>query len=103
LLVLPFALAGGEGLLIAAVPLRTWMWAVITGVIQYGCAFWFYLNAIQEIPATQAASFLMLIPVFGVAGASLFLGEQLTFIQFLGGILILAALAGVYRARQPLS
>ena len=85
-----------------AVPLRTWVWAITTGVIQYACAFLCYLNAIQEIPATQAASFLMLIPVFGVAGACLFLGEQPSLMQFIGGILILVALTGVYRARQPL-
>jgi drug/metabolite transporter (DMT)-like permease len=43
----------------------------------------------------------MFIPTFGVTGAALFLGEQLTPVQFMGGIIILAALTGAYRASAP--
>lgn len=100
LIVLPLALASGEAGSIANVPFSAWVWVIVTGIVQYALAFLFYLNAVQEIPATQAAIFLMLIPLFGVTGSALFLGEQLTLLQLAGGVLILTALAGVYLTRS---
>jgi len=96
LLALPVALLLGERSLIADVPLSLWVIGGITGVVQYAAAFTFYLIALQRIPATTAALFLTLIPVFGVSGAALFLGEVLLPIQMIGGGLIVGALVLFY-------
>jgi drug/metabolite transporter (DMT)-like permease len=44
--------------------------------------------------------FLNLIPIFGVAGAYLFLGERLTAVQWIGGTLILLAVVAVLRGQR---
>ncbi len=71
--------------------------AIATGIVQYALAFWLYLIALQGIPASIAAQFLALIPVFAVSGAYLFLGERLTVIQGLGMAVSLMALLGLTR------
>jgi drug/metabolite transporter (DMT)-like permease len=67
--------------------------AVASGIVQYALAFWFYLIGLRVLSAGTAAAYLTLIPVFGVAGAMLFLGERLSFEQWLGCGLVVAAMA----------
>jgi drug/metabolite transporter (DMT)-like permease len=80
--------------------LTTWLWAIASGLIYYAFAFWFYIVGLKRVPASTAGQFLNLIPVFGVAGATIFLGERLGVAQWLGAILILAAVAGIVRGQQ---
>ena len=65
--------------------------ASLAGIVQYALAFWFYLLALQRMPANRAGFFLLLIPVFGVAGGVLFLGEEFQVVQGIGAITILGA------------
>jgi drug/metabolite transporter (DMT)-like permease len=46
-----------------------WLWAIASGIVYYGLAFWFYITALKQTSATLAGLFLNLIPVFGVRGA----------------------------------
>ena len=104
LLIVPFALAGGEGESLGGVPLQSWLWAAVTGIVQYALAFSLYLSALQHIPATYAALFLTLIPVFGVGGSALLLSERLAAPQVVGALLIMGALAVLnWRRAQALS
>lgn len=73
--------------------------AAITGVVQYALAFWLYLSGLKQVPATQAGLYLTLVPIFGVAGAVLGLGETLTAAQILGCALVTGAVATVVSAR----
>jgi drug/metabolite transporter (DMT)-like permease len=68
--------------------------------VQYSLAFALYLTALKAIPAAQAAIYLTLIPVFGVSGGVLFLGESLTPIQAAGAVLIVLALMGLNALRR---
>lgn len=68
---------------------------VVSGIIQYALAFWLYLQAIKTIRVSIAAQFLSLIPIFGVGGAYLFLGERLSLLQGLGMLLVVGAIAGI--------
>jgi drug/metabolite transporter (DMT)-like permease len=72
-----------------------WGLAIVSGIIQFSLAFWLYLIALKGIPASLAAQFLTLIPIFGVCGAYLFLGEQLTMAQGLGMFLTVSAVYGM--------
>ena len=63
-------------------------------------AFWFYIVGLKRVPASTAGQFLNLIPIFGVTGAAIFLGERLGPMQWLGAILILAAVAGIVKGQQ---
>ncbi|HWZ44391.1 MAG TPA: DMT family transporter [Candidatus Saccharimonadales bacterium] len=76
---------------VAAIPAAGWVWAAISGIVQYALAFWFYLIALRKLRANLAAVSLALIPVFGVGGAWVFLGEPLTGVKIAGvGIIVLA-------------
>ncbi len=77
---------------------RALAFAAAAGVVQFALAFWFYLLGLRLLPANTAGLFLTLIPVFGVGGAMLFLGETLTILQWFGCALILAAT--VHTARR---
>ncbi|MCG8349813.1 MAG: DMT family transporter [Chloroflexales bacterium] len=74
--------------------------AIISGIIQYALAFWLYLIALRGLPASIAAFYLTLIPLFGVGGASVFLGERLTFWQGIGAACILGTLILLSARRQ---
>ena len=90
--------AGGSGL--TMVPLSFWLWGAAGGLVYYALAFWFYLIGLQRAPASLAAFFLNLIPLFGIGGAYLFLGERLAPAQWLGAIVILAAVVAMVRLQH---
>jgi drug/metabolite transporter (DMT)-like permease len=70
-------------------------WAGISGVLYYALAFWFYLQGLARVQASMAGVFINLIPIFGIGGAYLFLGERLAPAQWLGAGAILAAVFGI--------
>lgn len=82
-------------------PLGVVLVAVLTGVVQYAMAVWLYLTALRDLPAPVAGGFLALIPVFGVAGAMLLLGERLAPMQMLGCGLVVAAMAAMAARSGP--
>lgn len=82
-------------------PLGAVLVAVLTGVVQYAMAVWLYLTALRDLPAPVAGGFLALIPVFGVAGAVLLLGERLAPMQMLGCALVVAAMAAMAARSGP--
>jgi drug/metabolite transporter (DMT)-like permease len=57
-----------------------WAWAsaIASGVLYYAVAFGFYLAGLRLVSASVAATFLTLIPVFGVSASYLLLGEHLS-------------------------
>lgn len=65
--------------------------AVTSGVLYYAAAYWLYLTALRGAPASLAAISFYLIPVFGVAGGILLLGEGLDPRQWLGAAIVLVA------------
>ncbi|UEX77641.1 DMT family transporter [Spiribacter halobius] len=71
--------------------------AAASGIIQYALAFWFYLFALQRLPANVAAFYLTLIPVFGVGAAFVFLGEALTLLQWLGAVCVIVSVGAISR------
>jgi drug/metabolite transporter (DMT)-like permease len=76
-----------------------WIWAVLSGIFQYACAFWLYLIALKRLPANIAAVFLALIPAFGTAGAWLFLDEVVGWNTLMGIAIIIGAT--IVASRKP--
>jgi len=76
--------------------------ALLTGVVQYGLAFWLWLAGLRHLPASRATLFLALIPVFGVAGGALALGERLGPTQWVGAALVLIAVQALVRAERAI-
>jgi drug/metabolite transporter (DMT)-like permease len=63
-----------------------------SGVCLYAIPFSLYLYALQHLHVTTAAPYLCLIPVFGIAGSRLTLGEPISVEQLLGSIIVITSL-----------
>jgi probable blue pigment (indigoidine) exporter len=74
-----------------------WASAVASGVLYYGVAYWLYLSALREVPASIAAASFYLIPVFGISGGLLFLRERFDPSQWIGVAIVVAAVSLVLR------
>ncbi|ENH95596.1 drug/metabolite transporter superfamily permease [Gracilibacillus halophilus YIM-C55.5] len=71
-----------------------WSGEIIAGLFYLGIfpsviALICYNTAVREIGPSRASVFLNLIPVFTMIGAVVFLGEQLTIIQFVGSVFVI--------------
>lgn len=66
--------------------------AAVSGIVNYALPFWLYLSALTRMAVSRAATYLTLIPVFGVLGSVLVLGERVTWIDLVGGVLVVASL-----------
>lgn len=97
---LVLALVAGFDRLPADVTPTTWLLAALSGVVQYALGFWFYLLGLRHLPANVAGMFLTLTPVFGVAGAVVFLGEGVSALQAVGAVFIVAAMLNIVRGRR---
>ncbi|MEX1005914.1 MAG: DMT family transporter [Acidimicrobiia bacterium] len=88
---------------LSGVGVTGWVSAVGSGVVYYGLAFWLYLTGLRQVRTSTAAISLSLIPVFGVAGGLVFLGERLTLLQAVGagGVVAAVAAMGVNTTRMP--
>jgi drug/metabolite transporter (DMT)-like permease len=93
----PLEWARGGAVSLTTISPASWGWAALSGVLYYALAFWCYIIGLKQMPASMVGLFLNLIPIFGVAGAYLFLGERLTLMQAIGGALILLAVVMVLR------
>lgn len=85
----PFEWSGIEP--VVALSGAQWLGAVVSGLMYYAIAYWFYLRGLKAMPASRAGNFLNLIPVFGIAAAYLWLGERLSPTQWSGAALILGS------------
>ena len=87
-------LAGGAGWDISGVGIRALLGAAASGVLYYGLGFWLFVTGLRQVQASYAASFLPLIPVFGVVAGYL-VGERLEPRQWLGALVIVTATATI--------
>ena len=67
--------------------------AVVSGL--FGFAVW--MTLLKRHTAAAVTPFALLVPVFGIAGAGVFLGERPTALELLGAVLICAGLAATLR------
>lgn len=70
--------------------------AVGSGLLYYAGAYWFYLGALRHVPASLASMAFYLIPIVGLAAGAVLLGDRLDARQWLGAIVVLAAVLGVW-------
>jgi len=86
---------------LAGVSAEAWLSALVSGLVYYALAYWFYLTGLRQSTASFAAMSFFLIPIFGVTGGMAFLGERLDPMQWLGVAIVLAALLGVLLRPAP--
>lgn len=90
----------GSGLSVPSASAAGWLLAVLSGIVQYACAFWLYLWALKGLRADEAGLYLSLTPVFGLLVAIPVLGERLTAMQWTGTLVIIGTIAVMTRIRE---
>jgi drug/metabolite transporter (DMT)-like permease len=88
--VLPHAATAGQ-----------WLAAIGSGVGGLALSFLLYNHAISRVNVATAGMILNLIPIFGLLGAIVLLGESLDRWEATGGVLILASLVAFTWAERP--
>jgi drug/metabolite transporter (DMT)-like permease len=74
--------------------------AFLSGMLQFALPFWLHLVALKRMKASLFSFFLAMVPVFGVIGAAIFLGERPTPLQLAGGALLIGALLIISRHHE---
>ncbi|MBL8360925.1 MAG: DMT family transporter [Rubrivivax sp.] len=78
----------------AAMPsLLSWGSVALLGVLCTGLAYLLYFRLIAHVGPSKAIAVTYLIPLFGVLWGGLFLGEQVTLVMVLAGLVILCGTA----------
>jgi drug/metabolite transporter (DMT)-like permease len=70
---------------------RTWIGLALLAFFQNYLSMVLFLKALKQLDAIQAALSNYLITLFGVPIAAIWLGEKLTFLAVLGGVLVLSS------------
>jgi drug/metabolite transporter (DMT)-like permease len=83
---------------LSRLPLDGWLSVLFLGFLCSGLAYIFWYDALKSIPASQVSVFLYIEPLVTVIVAWAVLGEQLSLIALLGGVVILA---GVWMVNRP--
>ncbi len=77
------------------------LWALaFSGLVGSAFAYLLWFEIVRRLPATAASLGVLSVPVVGIVGSVLVLGERPTVADIVGSVLILAAATGV-RSSQP--
>ncbi len=83
--------------------LNDWYAVIYLAAISTVLAYYWFAIGVEKLGATAAASYIFLMPVFGVLGGVLLLDEKLGWTLFLGFILIVMGVRVVQRESERLS
>ncbi|HZG71806.1 MAG TPA: DMT family transporter [Chondromyces sp.] len=64
---------------------------LILGIIHTGVAYYLYFGAVKELKGQTIAVFSYIDPISAVIMAAIFLGENVSFLQILGGVFVLGS------------
>lgn len=67
------------------------------GIFCSAIGYALYLFALRSLGPTAVSAFINLVPVFGVAGSALILGERVTPVQLVGGAVVVLGIFAVER------
>lgn len=70
-----------------------WGMLAFVGIVGFYLAYMCWFTLLKQCRMDEAAPFILLMPVVGIATAALVLGEQVSTAQILGGMVILGGLA----------
>jgi drug/metabolite transporter (DMT)-like permease len=73
---------------------------MVSGVVQYGAAYYLYVLGLKTTPASTAGIYLCLVPVFTIGLAFVIVGETLRPLQWIGAIIVIAAVMAVFASEK---
>lgn len=99
ILFLPFALAESRHFAFEEVSLAEWGLVLYFGIVIMVIAFILMQQGVAKVSATMAGICTSFLPISSIVSSSVFLGEEITLMHFVGFAFILGAL--YYLPRQP--
>ncbi|MEX3008669.1 DMT family transporter [Hoeflea sp. TYP-13] len=78
-----------------------WSAVLYLGLIMTVAGYGMWYSLVRRHPVSLVAPFLLMLPVFSVAGGVLFLGERLTVQIMIGGAVVIAGVAFILIERPP--
>lgn len=76
---------------VGAISSRGWIFILIVGIIHTGIAYLLYFTSIKDLNGQSIAILSYIDPISAVIISSIFLGESMSLLQIIGGILILGS------------
>lgn len=74
---------------ITQIPVNGWFAITFLGLFCSGIAYFFWYDALQELPVAQTGAFLYIEPIITVIVAAIVIGELIVLASILGGLTIL--------------
>ena len=99
----PWVIAENWGSAIPDPSSAEWLTIAYLGVISTVLSYVLFAKGIELIGPTAASSYVFLVPVFGVLGGWLLLGEEIGISMILGFLLIVYGVTEVQRENDRLS
>lgn len=90
LVLLPYVLIKDQ-LNLSSLSLQSGIYILILGIFHTGIAYFLYFTSFKDLKAQSIAVLSYVDPISAVVFAAVFLGESMSLIQILGGILILSS------------
>ncbi|MGB0799626.1 MAG: DMT family transporter, partial [Planktomarina sp.] len=101
LYVTSFLLETGQVRAIATAGWQVWAVVVYLGLVMTALGYFMWYTLVRRTPVSQAAPYLLTLPVFAGLGGWLILGETITAQTLLGGVIILAGVGLIVFERAP--
>ena len=67
-----------------------WGAVIYLGILMTAVGYGAWYSLVRRHPISKVGPFLLLLPVFSIIGAAVFLGESLTFYTVIGGIIVIS-------------
>ncbi|MEA4902020.1 DMT family transporter [Desulfitobacterium sp.] len=90
LVLLPYVLIKDQ-INLSSISLQSGIYILILGIFHTGIAYFLYFTSFKDLKAQSIAVLSYVDPISAVVFAAVFLGESMSLIQILGGILILGS------------
>lgn len=100
LMLLPFFLAKQSWREYDGLSAQTWAAILFLGIGCSGLGYLFWYGALERIDASKVASFLYIEPIVTFVAAVLLLGEPIRLLTILGGLMVIAGVVLVQKAKS---
>ncbi|MDR3587807.1 MAG: DMT family transporter [Desulfosporosinus sp.] len=91
IVLLPFVLIDGDILTVVKLDAMEVFFTILLGVLHTGVAYTIFFSLYAHMKSVEIVSYSYLEPLFGILFSVIFVGERLTILQIIGGILILGS------------
>ena len=91
IVLLPFVLIDGNIFTVVRLDAIAVIYTILLGVLHTGVAYTIFFSLYAYMKSVEIVSYSFLEPLFGIIFSMIFVGETLTIIQIIGGVLILGS------------